>query len=710
MILRISRLPFFMISVVQVCMVIAAFSCRTTNLKEPKGWEDTFSSENANWRSISFEGSPEGTHAIGGGRLSIEAGGEGFYGVYDSRPVSGHFYAIADYTADDNVALVLFRNKGGKPDPDNYTLIRVETLDSLVRVAVNDRQNGEKNVLDKSHSEIPPGRPGFQSDGYEHILEGTRVSLPYTQTDKRIKIFRHKGSNYYQFYYGVRGTFYGSEGADWMELRPTPDWMEEESYFVGLVSTGGHAEFTNVRVSTLPLSDRDDTGTGFALTERDYNWSGYTGPAYVLTFGDECAYRKKDLKFVFWSEFNWVPHWYLSDQLAFTYEFTETWMGPDANFSTSGCYEPMSDRLRVHSHVEVIEDNPVRKVLRWEYSHLNPMYEIPYKLGSQMTLAQETFVLYADGMGVRQVRYYPKLDIDEVDWNEVSEPMLVSGNNSNCRDFADDPPMTLYDLRGNKHELFDTIRFGYGSEIDDYAQVIAHAHFKSEHDFPDIIEVFSVDPEYPGTYSALPLRFEHTWQTPNGVLTHWPVNKRPYHSIAHSGGRSVDPHVEVSHASLVSVGFRELDLYPAKPLYEKYGKTDPGSDRTYVEWAFLIGPVERQGFTEAMNRTKSWLIRNNEISMKSSNSRFVEVSAAEKALVFENISREANCEFTLDHDIVINPALRIQNWSGTSPVSVSVNGIKLSEGQFRSHLKANGDLLVFIHQTITGSSDIRIDD
>jgi hypothetical protein len=698
---------FLIISIALIFTTLACDGRESDKSKDPNSWDDAFNSDNGDWMPISFEGSPNGSYKIDGGILSIDAAGEGFYGVYHTQPVRGHFYVTADYTVDDNVALVLLNNKNGQPDLYNYTLIRVETENGVVRVAVNDRQTGIDNVLDMTNSTIPENE-GHPRDGYEHILDNTKISLPYTQTDKRIKIFRHNGSNYFQFYYGVRGTFHGSEGADWMELRPSPNWQTDGSYFVGLISTGGRAEFTHVSVTSLPITDRDDTGTGFALTERDYNWSGYTGPAFVVTFGDECAYRKNNLKFVFWSEFSWVPHWYLTDQLAYTYEFVETWTGPEANWAETGCYEPMSDRLRVHSDVKVIEDNPVRKILKWGYRLLNPKYEIPYNLGAQMPMAQETFTLSADGTGVRHVRFYPKLDINEIDWNEVSEPMLISGNNSNSRDFADDPPMTLYDLDGNKQELFRENRFGYGSEVDDYQQVIAQAHFKDQYNVPDIIEVFSMDPAYPGTFSALPLRFEHTWQSPNGLLTHWPVNKRPYHAMAYSGGRSVDPHVEVSHASLVSVGFRELDVYPAKSHYEKYGQIDPANGRKYVEWSFLIGPVTRRDFTEAENKTKSWLIRNDEISMINSNSKFVGVSESERALVFDNTTHRTNCEFTIDHSIVINPVIRIKNWKGSTSISVSINDNTIPDKQYRSYVKNNGDLLVFINQTISGSAKLTI--
>jgi hypothetical protein len=158
----------------------------------------------------------------------------------------------------------------------------------------------------------------------------------------------------------------------------------------------------------------------------------------------------------------------------------------------------------------------------------------------------------------------------------------------------------------------------------------------------------------------------------------------------------------------VSVGFRELDVYPAKSHYEKYGQIDPANGRKYVEWSFLIGPVSRRDFTEAENKTKSWLIRNDEISMINSNSKFVGVSESERALVFDNTTHRTNCEFTIDHSIVINPVIRIQNWKGSTSISVSINDNTIPDKQYRSYVKNNGDLLVFINQTISGSAKLTI--
>jgi hypothetical protein len=200
-----------MISIALICTTLACNGEQTAKSNDPYNWEDAFKSDNGDWKPVNFEGSPNGSHKIDAGTLSIDVSGEGLYGVYNLRPVSGHFYVTADYTADDNVALVLFSNKRGQPDLDNYTLIRIETEEGVVKVAVNDRQTGKKNVLDMTNSKIPDNE-GHPRDGYEHTLDNSKISLPYTQTDKRMKILRHNGSNYFQFYYGVRATFHGSEG------------------------------------------------------------------------------------------------------------------------------------------------------------------------------------------------------------------------------------------------------------------------------------------------------------------------------------------------------------------------------------------------------------------------------------------------------------------------------------------------------------------
>jgi hypothetical protein len=178
--------------------------------------------------------------------------------------------------------------------------------------------------------------------------------------------------------------------------------------------------------------------------------------------------------------------------------------------------------------------------------------------------------------------------------------------------------------------------------------------------------------------------------------------------MAYSGPNSVDPRVEVSHASLVSVGCRELGVYPANAYYEQHGRVDTSNNRRYMEWAFLIGPVAHRAFGEAKDQTRSWLIGEEAVRMTDPACTFVGVSEAEKALVFRNVMQEARCTFSVDHPILINPVLRIENWMGSEQLSIHLNGTRLLPGQYRSFLKNDGDVLIFLHATLREHTELSI--
>lgn len=62
-------------------------------------------------------------------------------------------------------------------------------------------------------------------------------------------------------------------------------------------------------------------------------------------------------------------------------------------------------------------------------------------------------------------------------------------------------------------------------------------------------------------------------------------------------------------------------------------------------------------------------------------------------------------DFAVDHSILINPVVRIENWNGSESIAVSVHETPLEIRQYRSYLKSDGDLLVFLHATLYGSSE-----
>ena len=81
--------------------------------------EDDFASASGDWKEVYLEGTSGGSYSLSNGVLKIEMDGEGRYGVYHSKPISGHFLVEADFLKDENIALALIQDKGGKRDTEN---------------------------------------------------------------------------------------------------------------------------------------------------------------------------------------------------------------------------------------------------------------------------------------------------------------------------------------------------------------------------------------------------------------------------------------------------------------------------------------------------------------------------------------------------------------------------------------------------------------
>ena len=64
-------------SIALICTTLACDGKESGKSTDPKFWEDAFNSDNGDWLPIHSEGSPEGSHKIDEGTLSIDAAGEG---------------------------------------------------------------------------------------------------------------------------------------------------------------------------------------------------------------------------------------------------------------------------------------------------------------------------------------------------------------------------------------------------------------------------------------------------------------------------------------------------------------------------------------------------------------------------------------------------------------------------------------------------------
>ena len=575
-----------------------------------------------------------------------------FYGVYSPVAVSGHFYAEVDFGKDENTALAIIHEKNGKPDTDNFTMITVDrNKDGKIVVSLKDRQDGIDNILDNT------GRLGKKR--YTHVLDN-QYSVPFTKTNKKFRIFRDDASGFFHLYYSVSKEIRGKQADGWMELAPSKDWSKpNQKFYVALACTSGNspakAQFNSVKIVQKPTHDLDDTDTGFKATKRDYNWSGFTGDAIVITFGDEFEFHNKDCKFVFWSETNYIPAWHMNDQLLLSYEFVEMWGHGDRK-KNRGCFEPMSDRLLRWSSVDILEDNNVRKVIKWHYVLCNPHYELPNKSQSNdLPEVDEYWTFYPDGTGLRQIIFKPNLDSGFRNIHEIMEIIAIAGSLTHPGDHLASPAITILDMGKELRTYIPGLPLD--KDIQNWPQVISSANFKNA---PDAFCAFSVDNNIPDTFSHYPIYWDLSWHNICYKFSHWPACKEPFQFDDKSFGHWKS---QPSHTCLISGQIIEGTDWNDHYELDAHG-------RKYRQWVSLVG-LNEQGYNEGLRiKTASWLYPG-KIKMLDKNCRFDNINYKQREFVFTRTGQENRCTFLLEPvektRITVNPVFRINNWPKLTP-------------------------------------------
>lgn len=663
----------------------------------PWGWdengslliEDSFDTLNADWREVYLQGTESGGSAsVSDGRLNLSVtGSDKIYGLYNLNSFSGHFYAEIDFADDDFSGLALIQKSGDSPDTNNFTSIRLSrNAQNKVVVSIRDRQAGTDNVLDNTGI-VNLSSVVFGQKRYEHLLDGANTySVPFTGTNKRFRICRDAPAGFFHFYYAVKAYIHGQWADGWMELAPSRDWgISSKDFYVALYVRSGNdaaalATFDNLKVMQKPTEDQNDSHTGFNIDRREYNWSGFSGDAIVVSFGDDFDYDK-DCKFVFWSENNYVPAWHLNNQLQYSYEFLETWGGGSA-----GCHEPMSDRILRWSAVEILEDNDVRKVVHWHYVLADPDYKTPDDgIGAQLPEADEYWTFYPDGTGIRRIRYTPKLDTDFRKWHEITELIAIAGSLSNPQDHHSYPALTVLNLDGDVDYYHpDPYNSGpWNTDTANWDQIIMATHF---HSAPDAFSAFSQNSDIPQTYAFYPLKPDISWHGTRYKFAHWPVGKEPLYSDAFKSHGTWS-------AQVASNGLMGIGVQGGTGWSNHYQIDDRG--RRYREWASLVG-LNAPGDNNALkDKTRTWLYPG-AITMLGPDSVFDGLDYMQKEIVFANTGDEPKCNFVLDPDYTtINPTFRINNWRRCS-AKIFLNGRRLSRGEDFYWACRPGQLIVWV--------------
>ncbi|MEL7146038.1 MAG: T9SS type A sorting domain-containing protein [Bacteroidota bacterium] len=680
-------------------ILVSAMSIWAFPLKAQFGttlYSDPFDHLSADWEPIGIDDG-SGSLEVSNGLLNINADENNVYGAYyAASSFAGHFEVVINFTDDDGIALGLFKDFGGEPSMDDYTMMTiVKNNEGAPVVSLTDRQRGEKDVLDNTNK--------VGDNRYRHTLDGNTFSVPFTGTAKKLRILRHAGQQFFHFFYAVEKEIDGRVFEDWIELSPSKEWgAPNASYYFGIFSVAGAVSVDQVEVSEMPLKDQDDTNTGFKATFRSYTWSGFTDSALVVTFGDAFPFRDEDRKFVFAHQTNNIPVWHLDNGALFSHGFYETWddRGENGRNNILGCIEPMSDRLLAHSDVEVIEDNDVRKVVKWTYTIVNPQYKWPdFGDGVDRPEAVEYYYIYADGSILRKGQYTHKLDTDDFEaWFELAELIVIAGENQEPKALYETPSLSIHEL-GEEPLIFNNDerdeQFENGSRRMGAVALTAHVT-----DAPDLFYAFSDDRNTPETTTeGLSFSYEVTWHSREHNFGHWPVNKEPYFENNWCWNWSEWPQ-HVSHASFTGISTKADTDWS-----HLFDVRDDG--RKVREMVMFMGLNEEGSSTTVEDKTNSWLFPG-EVVMSNDSANFTDYSHKERIFTFEATKELPASYFEVTPKTkLFDPILRIQNW-GSNDVFVNMNGRPLKRNEYVTFIDEDGELLVLIMGTYSNTVAVQV--
>ena len=666
---------------------------------------DDFGASNGNWQPVYLKGAGGGSFEFTSGKMHIHTNAaETIFGVYNTTPVIGHFYAEVGYDIDDFAALALIRQKDGKPDVDNYVMISLGREGGTLYVTASDKQNGKPDILG--------AKQGVPAEQYRVRLDGTQFSVPFKGTAKRFRLMHEALWGSFRYLFKVRSEFKGKPASGWMETRGSPDWLEDpanEKFYVALLvnsgpQPGATAAFSDIRVMQKPTEDRDDTNTGFAVSRGEYNWSGFFDDAVVVTFGSEFPYASVDRKFVFWGGANDVPHWHMNNQALHFNEFVETWEDL-ASYPALLCFEPMSDRLRAFSRVQVVEDNAVRKVARWEYNIVDPNYRYPGDpIGTQAPEVVETYTFYRDGTITRKQRYTPKLDnCIRQQGNEVEETIVGTGTKTWYPDLIGHPATAVYNLEGDVYRFLPHSGSGNADEwnqfivsmnfFDGLAPFVAYSNAA---DTPDVFP-------YP---VRLGLSLKHKLVESRDGAAHWPVQHTPYENPMWSRAYLTG---EASSWSFFSasnwIGTPMEEVWDLE--FQKTYQIDERG-RKYREWVSLVGMADVGDLETPKKLVRSWLYPGS-VEVHGGDATYEGNNRHEKCLVFRDVGSTGVLSFSLaPRTEVVNPAVEVRDWAGNASVTVKIDGVAQMPGADFVADMQGASLLLWFRRTVTTASRFEV--
>ncbi|MDR1652171.1 MAG: hypothetical protein LBS01_00705 [Prevotellaceae bacterium] len=638
------------------------------------------------YQAIALNLNANGSFTVDDNLLNINLyGTNALYGVCLPQIAEGHFIAETSCT---NVAnksgygIAVINLKEGKPDFGNFTAITVVLEGNYPLIEAVDRQNGIDNVLDNTNT-IAANKLASR---YCLLLNAEQYSVPFTAVNGKVKILRNAISGFFHFYVGVEKNIDGVTKNDWVELAQSKDWSAQGQKFlvapIAVTKTKDktHSKFIDTKIDKFEPSDIDATSS-FSAARREFVWAGFKGDAIVITFDKGTKTGQQGHKFVFWSEANYVPMWIMNNELAFCYEFVEVW----SNKGVPGCFEPMSDRLKRFSGAEILENSPLRKVVKWDYTLVNPDYNLPAP-GNQKPEVEEIYTIYPDGTGTRKITFRQKTDGGFRSHHELAEPMVISGSSTIPADHFGSPALKVSNAEEATFELLPSRNLNVET-VKAWQEQIYTVNLNNA---PNPFCVFAYSQNNKQT-APLAITPEFTWHNTHYQMSHFPTDRQPY--LNGYDKSMADFPSQISHSSVIGIEAMENTDWTDDYLTDTNG-------RKYRVYISLIG-LDMDKNNIAAQYTQTWLYKGT--VQTSENCEFKEMDYAEKTFVLSK-KAEGICNVVFSKNI-INPVLKFEN------ADLSNLNLKIDNRSFTDIIteKRGNDFYIFINKKIEAGSLIQIE-
>ena len=356
----------------------------------------------------------------------------------------------------------------------------------------------------------------------------------------------------------------------------------------------------------------------------------------LVTFDDS------EIGFMFWRGANYIPQWVSENGIWYNNQFVERRANADG---LKGCIEPMSDKRCRYSHVRIIENNKVRKIIHWRYAPVDLEYRRPFidpKTG-EGDWVDEYYIIYPDASAVRSATLYSTAINEFTDWQES---IVVNQPGTRPEDNIDSTAISISNLEGKVAYYTWPERADKGMNNLPAGSCIQIVNIKSKMK-PYIVVPPDPDLKIFPFRKHSPISIFHWWD-------HWPVSMEK--SSTHKAVDKSKP----SHTSLT-----------CWKGWEPYSTSN--NSKTFV----MLHGMTNKPAEQLINLAKSWL-------------QPAKIEIVSKGYVYEGYDRQekaycikraiANPQNTLSFIIesskaypLHNPAFIIRKW-GDKQVKVKVEG------------------------------------